>query len=107
MNKKDVLKKIEVLKEKYDRRDYQNRKGNYPRGDIPDSSELLFDENSGEISLEFEFKNNSEIATKWAAKNFPGKTIDADDIGDYYGDWATVTVVLGNAYDPEQMGLIN
>ena len=106
MNKKEVLKKIEVLKEKYDRRDYQNRKGNYPRGDIPDMSTLLFDENSGEISLEFEFKNDSETAKKWAEKNFPGKNIEAGDIGDYYGDWATVTVSLGNAHNTQELQAI-
>ncbi len=49
---------------------------------------------------------DSETAKKWATKNFPGKNIEADDIGDYYGDWATVTVILGNAYNPQELQAI-
>lgn len=77
--------------------DYQNRKGDYPQGGMPDSINVVGWQN--EFSINLEFKNTSEnIAIHWTtrllgadAKKFK---ITAAQTGDYHNDWVTVTAEI-------------
>ncbi len=91
------LKKLETA-------DYQNRKGEYPSSNVPDSIKF-YDETDG-ASLEIDFKNTSEqeaidwfnsskevnIVNKFKA-NYDIK-ITAHQDGDYPDDWVKLTVKL-------------
>ena len=91
------LKKLETA-------DYQNRKGEYPRSNVPDSIKF-FDEEYG-ASLEIDFKNTSEQeAIDWfnssKEANIVNKfktnydiKIEAHQDGDYPDDWVKLTVKL-------------
>ena len=67
--------------------DYQNRNGDYPKSDIPDSISYY------KFGLEFYFKNTSEKSAKNWVKTFCDKnglvptSIDAWQDGDYQDDW--------------------
>lgn len=91
------LKKLETS-------DYQNRKGEYPSSNVPDSIKF-FDEKDG-ASIEFDFKNTSEQeAIDWfnssKEANIVNKfkanynvEITAHQDGDYPDDWVKLTVKL-------------
>ncbi len=91
------LKKLETA-------DYQNRKGAYPKSNIPDSIKF-YDENDGAY-LEIDFKNTSEQeAIDWfnSSKeiNIINKfkanyniELSAHQDGDYADDWVKLTVKL-------------
>ena len=97
MNLIKELKKLETA-------DYQNRKGEYPSSNVPDSIKF-YDEEDG-ASLEIDFKNTSEqeaidwfnsskeanIVNKFKANyNIELKT---HQDGDYPDDWVKLTVKL-------------
>jgi len=89
------LKKLETT-------DYQNKKGEYPSSNVPDSIKF-FDEKDG-ASIEFDFKNTSEQeAIDWFKTskevNIVNKfkanyniEITAHQDGDYADDWVNLTV---------------
>lgn len=91
------LKKLETT-------DYQNRKGKYPRSNVPDSIKCF--ENDNGVSLEFDFKNTSEqdvvawyetskealIVNKF--KSNYDIEIKAYQDGDYNDDWIKLIVNL-------------
>ena len=91
------LKKLETA-------DYQNRKGDYPKGGIPDSIKLL-DNNDG-VQLEIDFKNTNEQETlSWYKSSKESKVVDkfkgtytielkAYQDGDYPDDWVKLVVKL-------------
>lgn len=91
------LKKLETA-------DYQNRKGEYPKGGIPDSVKLITNDDGAQ--LEFDFKNtNEQEAQDWFTSskevNIVNKfkanyTIEltAYQDGDYPDDWVKLIVKL-------------
>ena len=91
------LKKLETS-------DYQNRKGEYPSSNVPDSIKF-YDKEDG-ASLEIDFKNTSEQeAIDWfnssKEANIVNKfktnydiKIEAHQDGDYPDDWVKLTVKL-------------
>jgi hypothetical protein len=97
MNLIKELKKLETA-------DFQNRKGEYPKGGIPDS--IKFVSNDDGAQLEFEFKNtNEQEAIDWfnSSKevNIVNKfkanyniELNAHQDGDYPDDWVKLTVKL-------------
>lgn len=74
--------------------DYQNRKGNYPRSDMPDTIDVYND--SETIIVRADFKNTSEqIAEAWLRRTLRVKVGGAanqarystSQTGDYHDDW--------------------
>ena len=55
---KELIKELKKL----ETADYQNRKGEYPKGGIPDS--IKFVSNDDGAQLEFDFKNTNEDESK-------------------------------------------
>ena len=89
---KDAKKEIDL--KKYETDDYQNRDGNYPESDIPDTIRAYNN------SLEFSFKNTSESAGKYWVEDFarteglPIKNIESWQDGEYQDDWIMVALDL-------------
>ena len=77
--------------------DYQNRRGQYPASDVPDTINVF--EHGNKIFVEFSFKNTSEFfADRWVCnylKNkfdvYPFKVSTYQD-GDYQNDWVVTQV---------------
>ena len=77
--------------------DYQNRRGQYPASDVPDTINVF--EHDNKIFVEFSFKNTSEFfADRWVCnylKNkfdvYPFKVSTYQD-GDYQNDWVITQV---------------
>ena len=77
--------------------DYQNRRGQYPTSDVPDTINVF--EYDNKIFVEFSFKNTSEFfADRWVCnylKNkfdvYPFKVSTYQD-GDYQDDWVVAQV---------------
>jgi hypothetical protein len=96
MRKQHLKKEIFNLKgntmdlSKFDNDDYQNRKGGYPKSNIPTSI------NSGSNSLEFSFKNTDEVTSekfvvKFCSNNgLTPTSIKCSQDGDYQNDWVIV-----------------
>ena len=89
---KNAKKEIDL--KKYETDDYQNRGGNYPKSDIPDTIRAY------KNSLEFSFKNTFESDGEYWVKDFaiteelPIKNIESRQDGDYQDDWIMVTLDL-------------
>lgn len=73
--------------------DFQNRRGDYPRSNKPDTIDLWTN------SLIFSFKNTTESsAIKWVKNYLSQKSLDsyvsieAEQDGDYQDDWVNVEV---------------
>ena len=85
--------------------DFQNRKGNYPKSDIPDSISVhIYSERT---VIEFLFKNTSEDTASNFAKRFMAKNSDVIKLpkklkvdfntyqdGDYQDDWVICNCVI-------------
>lgn len=93
-------KNIEVLKNMATS-DYQNRRGNYPRSDVPDAIYVYVDDKN--LTLNFSFKNTSEkVAEKWLRQHLMVKVGDVStkadyqtyQSGDYTDDWVTSEVTF-------------
>ena len=77
--------------------DYQNRRGQYPTGGVPDTINVF--ERNDKVFIEFSFKNTSEIsADRWVC-NYLKNKIDVDPFkvstyqdGDYQNDWVVTQV---------------
>ena len=77
--------------------DYQNRRGQYPTSDVPDTINVF--EHDNKIFVEFSFKNTSEFfADKWVCNYlrnkidvYPFKVSTYQD-GDYQNDWVVTQV---------------
>ena len=77
--------------------DYQNRRGQYPTGGVPDTINVF--ERNNKVFIEFSFKNTSEIsADRWVC-NYLKNKIDVDPFkvstyqdGDYQNDWVVTQV---------------
>ena len=77
--------------------DYQNRRGQYPTGGVPDTIDVF--ERNNKVFIEFSFKNTSEIsADRWVC-NYLKNKIDVDPFkvstyqdGDYQNDWVVTQV---------------
>ena len=72
--------------------DYQNRRGQYPTGGVPDIIDVF--ERNGKVFIEFSFKNTSEIsADRWVRNYLKNKigvdpfNVDTYQDGDYQNDW--------------------
>ncbi len=72
--------------------DYQNRRGQYPTGGVPDTIDVS--EHDNKVFVEFSFKNTSEIsAERWVRSYLKNKVgvdpfkINAYQDGDYQNDW--------------------
>ena len=72
--------------------DYQNRRGQYPTGGVPDTIDVY--EHDNKVFVEFSFKNTSEIsAERWVCNYLKNKVgvdpfkINAYQDGDYQNDW--------------------
>ena len=72
--------------------DYQNRRGQYPTGGVPDTIDVF--ERNGKVFIEFSFKNTSEISADRWVRNYLKNKIGVDPInidtyqdGDYQNDW--------------------
>lgn len=85
----------EMNLERFTNEDYQNRKGNYPKSNIPVSIE------AGNDFLEFSFKNTDEATgVKWVQRfcsnhNLETVGIKAFQDGDYQNDWIIVKAEFG------------
>ena len=81
--------------------DYQNRNGNYPESDEPDTINI-YNSNLNNASIELSFKNTSESSAKrWLYKFLRSKgfNLDEDDIntyqdGEYHNDWVIASCKL-------------
>ena len=77
--------------------DYQNRRGQYPTGGVPDTIDVF--ERNNKVFIEFSFKNTSEIsADRWVC-NYLKNKINVDPFkvstyqdGDYQNDWVVTQV---------------
>ena len=72
--------------------DYQNRRGQYPTGGVPDTIDVF--ERNSKIFIAFSFKNTSEISADRWVRNYLKNKIGVDPInidtyqdGDYQNDW--------------------
>ena len=72
--------------------DYQNRRGQYPTGGVPDTIDVF--ERNSKVFIEFSFKNTSEISADRWVRNYLKNKIGVDPInidtyqdGDYQNDW--------------------
>ena len=72
--------------------DYQNRRGQYPTGGVPDTIDVF--ERNSEVFIAFSFKNTSEISADRWVRNYLKNKIGVDPInidtyqdGDYQNDW--------------------
>ena len=72
--------------------DYQNRRGQYPTGGVPDTIDIF--ERNSKVFIEFSFKNTSEISADRWVRNYLKNKIGVDPInidtyqdGDYQNDW--------------------
>ena len=72
--------------------DYQNRRGQYPTGGVPDTIDVF--ERSSKVFIAFSFKNTSEISADRWVRNYLKNKIGVDPInidtyqdGDYQNDW--------------------
>ena len=72
--------------------DYQNRRGQYPTGGVPDTIDVF--ERNSKVFIAFSFKNTSEIsADRWVRNYLKNKigvnpiNIDTYQDGDYQNDW--------------------
>lgn len=95
--------KLEDLKKLIDT-DYQTRKGEYPKSNIPDSISVEITKNK--TNVEFTFKNtNEDDANTWYEKSKEIKTINkytkeydisisTEQDGDYPDDWVLLVVSL-------------
>lgn len=78
--------------------DFQNRKGDYPKSDIPDT--ISTSEEGSKFIVELSFKNTSEKdALKWSLKYLikKGFVIDSSETyqdGDFEDDWVMVVVYI-------------
>lgn len=93
-------KNIQILRQ-LETSDYQNRKGNYPRSDVPDNIDVFVDNKN--LILNAMFKNTSEkIAEKWMRQYLMAKVGDVStkanystyQSGDYADDWVTVSITF-------------
>ncbi len=101
--------KLEDLK-KLINTDYQTRKGEYPKPNIPDSISVEITPNK--TNVEFTFKNTSEDdANNWYEKSKEIKTINkyskeydisisTEQEGDYSDDWVLLTISLVSKTTP-------
>lgn len=97
MNLSKELKKLETA-------DYQNKKGGYPKGGIPDSVKLITNDDGAQ--LEFDFKNtNEQEAQDWFTSSKEVNVVNkfkanytieltAYQDGDYPDDWVKLIVKL-------------
>lgn len=82
----------------FETRDYQNRKGNYPKENVTDSITFEDDSSKKQMTLSFDFKNTTEKnAKQWVIdfleKNSISKNsyiIESYQDGDYENDWVIV-----------------
>ena len=72
--------------------DYQNRRGQYPTGGVPDTIDVF--ERNNKVFIAFSFKNTSEISADRWVRNYLKNKIGVDPInidtyqdGDYQNDW--------------------
>ena len=72
--------------------DYQNRRGQYPTGGVPDTIDVF--ERNSKVFIAFNFKNTSEISADRWVRNYLKNKIGVDPInidtyqdGDYQNDW--------------------
>ena len=72
--------------------DYQNRRGQYPTGGVPDTIDVF--ERNSKVFIAFSFKNTSEISADRWVRNYLKNKIGIDPInidtyqdGDYQNDW--------------------
>jgi hypothetical protein len=69
--------------------DYQNRNGNYPKSDIPDSIQVCVFDN--EVIINASFKNTDETTAKnWLKtklSNYKISKLTSAQTGDYHNDW--------------------
>ena len=72
--------------------DYQNRRGQYPTGEVPDTINVF--ERNSKVFIAFSFKNTSEISADRWVRNYLKNKIGVDPInidtyqdGDYQNDW--------------------
>ena len=72
--------------------DYQNRRGQYPTGGVPDTIDVF--EHNSKVFIAFSFKNTSEISADRWVRNYLKNKIGVDPInidtyqdGDYQNDW--------------------
>ena len=72
--------------------DYQNRRGQYPTGGVPDTIDVF--ERNSKVFIAFSFKNTSEISADRWVRNYLKNKIGVDPInidtyqdGDYQNDW--------------------
>ena len=72
--------------------DYQNRRGQYPTGGVPDTIDVF--ERNSKVFIAFSFKNTSEIsADRWVRNYLKNKigvdpfNVDTYQDGDYQNDW--------------------
>ena len=77
--------------------DYQNRRGQYPTSDVPDTINVF--EHDNKIFVEFSFKNTSEFfADKWVCNYLKNKfdvypfKINTYQNGIYQNDWVVTQV---------------
>ena len=77
--------------------DYQNRRGQYPTADVPDTINVF--EHDNKIFVEFSFKNTSEFfADKWVCNYLKNKfyvypfKINTYQDGIYQNDWVVTQV---------------
>ena len=77
--------------------DYQNRRGQYPTGGVPDTIDVF--ERNNKIFIEFSFKNTSEISADRWVRNYLKNKIGIDPFkvsayqdGDYQNDWVVAQV---------------
>ena len=77
--------------------DYQNRRGQYPASDVPDTINVF--EHDNKIFIEFSFKNTSEFfADRWVCNYLKNKfdvypfKINTYQNGNYQNDWVVTQV---------------
>ena len=77
--------------------DYQNRRGQYPTGGVPDTINVF--ERNSKVFIAFSFKNTSEISADRWVRNYLKNKIGVDPInidtyqdGDYQNDWVVSQV---------------
>ena len=81
-------------------RDYQNRGGNYPESDVPDSINIMTGKNNDECFVDADFKNTDEkTASRWLQKyleekGFKVSSITTQQDGDYADDWVSARALI-------------
>ena len=72
--------------------DYQNRRGQYPTGGVPDTIDVF--KRNGKIFIEFSFKNTSKIsADRWVRNYLKNKIgVDPFKVSIYQDDWVVAQV---------------